>query len=76
MNVLTCVEKCVGVAPNPCVPGDRLVKQQDQAAYWSSTWDQSLRACVQMASKILIALKLQGLGIFFCFFFFGAKRES
>ena len=52
------------------MPGDRPIKQQDQAAYWSSLWDYSSRACGQMAAKILITLKLEGVRDFFVFFRF------
>ncbi len=52
------------------MPGDRPIKQQDQAAYWSSIWDYSSRACGQMAAKILITLKSEGVRDFFVFFRF------
>jgi len=57
------VEKYVGVASNPCVVGDRPVKKQDQAAYWSSLWDYRLQARGKMAAKILTTLKLDGVKV-------------
>ena len=52
------------------MPGDRPIKQQDQAAYWSSLWDYSSQARGQMAAKILITLNSEGVRDFFVYFRF------
>jgi hypothetical protein len=64
------------VDPGPLVQWGLPDENLDGAAYWSSLWDQSWRACDQMAAKILIALKAWGVGDFFIFSFFEGKCKS